>query len=250
MGSSKRISSDHPVRKLFTALACLEPYPPGVIAVPKQILGTSFFPGGTGLWCEGSSEVPHFPVGGVMVLGHDFHNIAGYEWSLLNVAENLDSPTWKQLRALLARVPIPLESCFFTNIYMGLREGDATTGRFPGSRCPEFKTRCQRFFIRQIQVQRPRVILALGKWVPGFLASLSPQLSAWTQFRTLRAIDTAGLPLILGVSFKGVSDHECAVVSLVHPCFRPSNIHRRTWKDLRGDAVELKMLQQAMSLND
>ncbi|MEO5958224.1 MAG: hypothetical protein ABIZ49_06345, partial [Opitutaceae bacterium] len=196
MGTPKQISSDHPVRKLFTTLTCLEPYPTGVVAVPEQILGTSFFPGGTGLWCEESSEAPDLPARGIMVLGHDFHNVAGYDRSRRNIAENLDSPTWKHLLALLSRVPIPPARCFFTNIYMGLRAGHGTTGRFPGSLCRDFTTRCQEFFIRQIQMQRPRVILALGKWVPEFLASLSPQLSAWTQFRTLTAIDMAGLPLM------------------------------------------------------
>ena len=247
METPKRLSPHHPVLELFKDLACWESYPPGVVAVPKQILGTSFVPGGTGLWCEGNSEVPHLPVGGVMVLGHDFHNVAGYEWSHLNVAENLESPTWKHLLKLLKRVPISLERCFFTNIYMGLCEGDATTGRFPGSLCPNFKQRCREFFIKQIEMQRPSVILALGKWVPEFLASLSPQLHPWIPCRTLKAIDSAGLPLRRGVSFTGVSDHECVVVSLVHPCFRPSNINRRTWKDLRGDAAELEMLQLAMS---
>jgi hypothetical protein len=88
---------EHPVRRLFAEHKVVEPYPADVIAVPEQILGTSFFPGGSGVWCEDIDGAPEFPVGGVMVLGHDYHNVAGYEWSRRNVAENLRSPTWRQV---------------------------------------------------------------------------------------------------------------------------------------------------------
>lgn len=47
-------------------------YPSGAIPVPEAIAGTAFFPGGHGLWME--EGAPSFPVGGIMVLGHDFHS--------------------------------------------------------------------------------------------------------------------------------------------------------------------------------
>jgi hypothetical protein len=235
----------HPVCQLFTAHKAVEPYPVGVVAVPEQILGTSFFPGGSGLWCEDGDGAPRLPIGGVMVLGHDYHNVAGYEWSRRNVAENLRSPTWRHLLNLLARVPIDPASCFFTNIYMGLREGDGTTGRFPGAGDADFKQRCRSFLIEQIRAQRPRLILALGSWVPEFLAPLSPDLAAWSRIQSLKTLDAAGLPLIAGVKFNGVADHECSVVSLVHPCHRPLNVHRRKWRTWTGDDAEVEMLKHA-----
>jgi hypothetical protein len=103
------------------------------------------------------------PVCGTMVIGHDFHSVAGYEWSRRHVGENLDSPTWRNLRSLLRDVPIAPETCFLTNAYMGLREGAATTGRFPGSLDAGFVTRCRLFLVRQLQVQRPSIVLALGE---------------------------------------------------------------------------------------
>ena len=116
-------TAQHPAHALFAGLDSVIPYPPGVMPVPEQIQGTSFFPGGTGLWHGQTAELPAFPTGGVMVLGHDFHSVQGYEWSRVNQAENLRAPTWRNLRHLLSRVPVQLEQCFFTNIYMGLREG-------------------------------------------------------------------------------------------------------------------------------
>ena len=71
------LPDDHPTRGLWSGLSAVEPYPDKVVAVPKQIPGTSFFPGGSGLWRESTDRIPQFPVGGVMVLGQDFDTYAG-----------------------------------------------------------------------------------------------------------------------------------------------------------------------------
>jgi len=243
----KLFPNDHSSRRLWSQVRAVEPYPPGVCPVPEQIAGTSFFPGGTGLWCETAPDVPPLPIGGVMILGHDFHSLAGYEESKRNIAENLRSPTWRHLLTLLRAVPISPETCFFTNVYMGLRDGEATTGRFPGSRDPAFVQRCQEFFIRQLQVQRPRLILALGAFVPPFLAPLSPELSGWGECSGFRGLDEAGLSTIAAASF-AQADHGCALVALTHPCLRPANVGRRSWQSLRGDAAELQMVRHALHL--
>jgi uracil-DNA glycosylase len=148
---------------------------------------------------------------------------------------------------LLDDVQIARETCFFTNVYMGLREGKATTGRFPGSHDPPFVHRCQQFFIRQLQVQRPRLILALGTFVPPFLAPLSPQLSGWAKGGTFAELDKADLSMIPEASFAG-ADHVCALVALTHPSLRPANIHRRRWQSLSGHAAEVQMVRYALSL--
>jgi hypothetical protein len=62
------------VNGLFEAMSAIVPpelHPPGVIPMPTPgISGTSFFPGGSGLFMEGRARnFIEFPVGGVMVLG-------------------------------------------------------------------------------------------------------------------------------------------------------------------------------------
>src|SRR5690242_16233098 len=82
-------------------------YPNGVKRIPKPIVGTAFFPGGYGLWNpKGQRPLPDFPVGGVMVLGHDFHSEAGYLESLRRGFESKTQPTWAALIKLLARAQI------------------------------------------------------------------------------------------------------------------------------------------------
>lgn len=244
-------NAPHPVHKLFAELIAVEPYPEVVIPVQKQIQHTSFFPGGIGLWRTLGSDLPLFPVGGVMVLGQDFDSVKGYEKSLENAAENLTMPTWKNLQSLLERVNIQPETCFFTNIYIGLRQGTKNTGRFPGAAFVEFKARCSKFLLRQIAIQKPGLILTLGTWVPRFLATLSPQLVAWStgSFKDRDKDQDCEGSVRRDVTFDlepfGLEPHRCVVASLVHPSLRGPNVHRRSWKTLSGDPAEIALLTEA-----
>jgi uracil-DNA glycosylase len=240
----------HPVHKLFKDAQEVRAYPSGVVEVPAQIQGTSFFPGGTGLWWGGAPVIPPLPVGKVMVLGHDFHSVAGYEWACEHENENLEATTWLHLQALLKRVPIRLEECFFTNIYMGLRKGTATTGPFPGATDAEFVRRCQKFFLHQFAVQQPKLILALGAYVPRFLAPLSQQLAIWSVPSSFPRRDKDKQSIRASVVFNGIAIRPCVVASIVHPCMRNSNVRHRHWyeRGLHGDAAELELVKHAAGL--
>lgn len=240
----------HVVNQLFGSIHEVEPYPPGVIAVPSRIPGTAFFPGGAGLWgMQSGDPMPPMPVNGVMVLGHDFHSEDGFRTSLAQGTEvpatpssgQRIPPTWTNLHRLLSEAGIPMERCFFTNAYMGLRKGSGTTGRFPGSRDSGFVDRCRHFLLRQIAAQHPATILTLGAWVPAFIAPLSSALARWTNLATMNAVDTAG-PVILGAEF-GSSGATCTVIALTHPSLRGPNVGRRQHDGVTGHAAELAMLR-------
>src|SRR6476620_3465173 len=94
--------SENPVLELWRRHPPSAGYPAGVVRVPEPIPGLAFFPGGYGLWDTGPDRpLPDFPVGGVMVLGHDFHSEAGYRDSLARGRESPTQPTWRNLLALL-----------------------------------------------------------------------------------------------------------------------------------------------------
>ncbi len=86
--------SMHPIQSLCSRHHPPHGYPAGVTAVREPISGLAFFPGGYGLWGTGPDRpLPPLPVGGVMVLGHDFHSETGYEESLRLGGERRIMPT-------------------------------------------------------------------------------------------------------------------------------------------------------------
>jgi hypothetical protein len=155
----------------------VQPYPTGVVAVPEPIERTAFFPGGLGLWMEERAVLNEFPTAQIMVVGPDFNTVATYECARALKSEVGSSRTWQNLRRIFELFNIPLQCCFFTNVYMGLRAIGRETGRFPGARDPAFVDRCINFFRRQMVVARPKLILTLGLeplreyWLRGCLAS-------------------------------------------------------------------------------
>lgn len=147
-------NAQHPAYALWRRHSRLGAYPDGCLAVPSPIAWTAFFPGGFGLWNPSPSEsLPPWPRGRVMVLGHDFHSEVGYREALLRGHEDPSNPTWREPVKMLTAAQIPLTSCFFTNFYMGLRRGTATTGKFPGSRDASFVATCRLFLQGQLDAQ-------------------------------------------------------------------------------------------------
>jgi hypothetical protein len=220
-------------------------YPEGVLEVPAAIRGTAFFPGGYGLWgAEAGRSLPDFPFRGVMVLGHDFHSEVGYRASVKAGRESVKQPTWRNLIRLLTCADIPLDRCFFTNYYMGLRAGAASTGRFPGADDESFVRHCQSFLIDQLRTQRPRLLITLGVHVPFAISSLSPYLDDWGLRRGFRHLDAVG-PMRDGVRFRGIPDFAMTIVALIHPSQRQASLHHRRYAQTTGDAAELAMLRRA-----
>jgi len=221
-------------------------YPAGVLAVPVAIAGIAFFPGGYGLWRPDIKQpLPPFPFGGVMILGHDFHSEEGYRASVKRTRESETQPTWRVLLSLLRKVGIEPSNCFFTNVYMGLRAGRATTGPFPGASDEQFVQHCIRFLSEQIDTQRPTHILTLGVNVPPLIAQLSPHLVEWSAGKGLRHLDAVG-PVRRGVRFDRIPDLETTVVALTHPSMRHASVRHREYRGKFGDAAELLMLEDAM----
>jgi len=232
----------HPAVELWNRHHPPGGYPAGVLGVQEPIPGRAFFPGGYGLWdADKSYPLPPMPVGGTMVLGHDFHSKQGYEESLKRGRESESQPTWRQLERVLDEVGIDPRRCFFTNIYMGLREGVATTGPFPGKDDRAFTDHCRAFLSDQLRVQRPSLILTLGINVPPFIGSLSTDLIDWTQGRGLKHLDAVGP--VRAARFETLN---CTLVALTHPSLRDASVRHRRYRGLVGHAAELAMLQEAL----
>ena len=236
----------HAIETLWSKHAPKRGYPAGVVPVPKPIPGIAFFPGGYGLWRPDiAAPLPPLPVGGVMVLGHDFHSEVGYRDSLKRGRESATQPTWRVLLALLARVGIDPAGCFFTNVYMGLRAGAETTGPFPGANDPAYVDHCLEFLGVQLADQRPSLVITLGVNVPPLLAQLSRDLDDWGEGRGIRHLDASG-PQRTGVKFSGIPSFSTSVVALLHPSMRHASIRLRRYRGHVGDEAEVAMLMDAL----
>lgn len=232
----------HPAATLWAHHHPPTGYPAGVVGVPAPIPGRAFFPGGYGLHGAKAGEpLPEFPVGGVMVLGHDFHSETGYAESRQLGRERPTLPTWRNLDALLDVAGIRPERCFFTNFYMGLRAGAATTGIFPGARDAPFVGHCRRFLLRQLRAQRPALILTLGVYVPVAIGTMSPSLAPWAIKRGLKHLDAVG-PMQTGVTFDEVEGLHTTAVALIHPSLRHASLRHRRYDGRVGADAELAML--------
>lgn len=236
----------HAVEQLWARHAPERPYPKGVVAVPRPIPGIAFFPGGYGLWRPNPKEpLPPLPVGGTMVLGHDFHSAAGYRASFRLGREPETQPTWRNLLALFERAGIDPRECFFTNVYMGLRAGRATTGPFPGASDTEFVAHCLSFLADQLAAQRPSLVITLGVNVPPLLAQLSEDLADWRLETSIKHLDSTG-PLRLVGGFAALPGFHTTVAALIHPSLRHASIRYRRYKNFSGDEAEVALLKDAV----
>lgn len=243
------MDTKHPVEHLFALLAQFDAYPAGVMRMTRRFSGTAFFPGGAGLWqVVPGQPLPPLPTGGVMVLGHNFGPESDFERPPDELAsENLNGPTWRGIRDVLARTGISLDQCFFTNVYIGLMAGRKATGTFPGSRDAAFVRWCQTFVLEQVRVQQPRLLLTLGKEVLPVVADLTPELSrAWSGARTLSEVDQRGAALVYPANVPSVP-HATAVAAMTHPANRAPNVKRRHYKDQEGDAAEMALMHDALA---
>jgi len=237
----------HPVDKLFSQLKTVEPYPQGVCGTDERIAGTAFFPGGDGLWKEQKNiERPAMPIGKIMVLGHNFDSVAGFRKSVAHGSENMKSPTWRYLINFLHDTNINPNSCFYTNVYMGLISGGSNVGKFPGSKDKAFVSRCLSYLKEQLAVVQPLVVLVLGIHVPALLANISEELSVWRGIASFRMLDDSGIPKISKVTFSDVHGVSSTVVALTHPSRRDLNVGRRKYKDFVGSEAEIAMVNEAL----
>lgn len=241
-------AASHPVDELASLAAALQPdvWPRGLVAVPTRISGTAFFPGGSGLWRPTPERLlPSFPVGGVLVVGHDFGTCGQYAAAMRAGHEPVETnPTWRDLTESLNQADIPLSNCFFTNAYLGLRVADSPTGALPGGAAETLRDMSLQVLRKTIALQQPRLIVTLGRFVPPLLARLAPtDLAHWLSARSLRDIDAVG-PLRRQVHFGEALT--ATVVALTHPSFRSANAHRRRSKSSRADQdVDRSLLAEA-----
>lgn len=183
---------------MLTKLTARLPYPAGIRHVePGAIAGPAFFPGGTGIL---DSDIPasaspgrYVPPGGALILGHNFHDVASWQASVSAGGEIGRTATWRNLVPMLTGFGIAPSTCFFTNAFMGLMERPGPMGTHPGHSDVGFRAACITLLRATIALQRPSIVLALGKQAPRLLAEAIPGLNGWRQRWSFKEFDSLRL---------------------------------------------------------
>jgi hypothetical protein len=200
----------HPVEVLVEHLPTVEPYPSGVAPVSqsKRIAGSSFFPGGNGLWAP-SGGMPDLPPRPVMVLGNNWGIVSDHESAFAEGAERMSHPTWRNLLSILRLAELPTQDCFFTNAFMGLMDSDSNIDDFPGARDHEFCRRCRDYLRLQLRTVEPRLVIAMGSAAVWMLSELTPDLRGWRGpkggRRSFKDIAASGSEVVSPVRVEGVA---------------------------------------------
>ena len=223
-------------------------YPEGLVPVRFFIPGRAFFPGGRGVFqMNGQRDRPPIPVRRVMVVGRDFDTELSYV-AALEAGEEEMRGTWENMLKVLKGAAIEPQACFFTNAFMGLRADPKTkrnTGVAKGHRSREFKAACQRFFLRQVELVQPRLVLCLGPAAAAFLAGCADLPQSWLE-ESLTAIDGESPgPLVARTDFHGAAATTSTICVLTHPSMRPANVWRRRYRGFEGIEAERVLLADA-----
>jgi hypothetical protein len=198
------------------------------------------------LFFDANTPLPKFPVGGIMVLAHDWGTVGDFNTYAPQDAENLNNPTWRNMLSFFVKTGINPKECFFTNFFVGLRTGKSSVGIFPGIKDASYVKLCQEFFVEQVEMQKPKLILVLGAHVPKLIANTSNQLSSWRYFDTFKKLDEDNLASFSGVKI-GNLNHTSSVVALVHPCYRQLTAKSRSWKGFAGDEAEVQLVKNVLA---
>lgn len=226
-------------RYLFKKTELIEPYPELVAPISTMLGVTAFFPGGYGLWKEEASDV--FP--SVLILGQDFSTEDEYILMLQTGKNEINGPTWRNMRKLFSEAELNLSDCFFSNIFIGLRKTKSMVGKFPGSKDKLYVSRCLDFMALQIKTIEPKIIVTLGKYPSELLSLVSEDLNSWKNGKALSDPNNGFKERV------NINGHICTCIALEHPSMRNSNVKRRIYGDKKGSEAEVAMLREALIIH-
>ena len=139
-------------------------------------LDFGFFPLGSGILVNENDksriEIATIEDGGTMVLGNDFGTLTYIETKCKNNREGSSKTI-----ANLQNIGLDINTTFFTNFYLGLRndklhEGTTMTKRIIALR-QDYKDLCYNFFLAQLELVNPKVVVCLGADVGQTLSEFS-----------------------------------------------------------------------------
>lgn len=230
-------------QELFKLLKTqVKAYPKGdMVPIYGNITGKGFFPGASG-------QLEEYGEKDIMILGHDFGAYSAYDASVKRGEENMKSLMWINLFKVFDEYNINSDRCFLTNVIMGAR---TCTKETPTSSNPLYKKsklfveECEHFLITQIDFQRPKAIIVLGRHLFKNLAHISTDLRELSNVKSFVELDKkVGLSFKKQIGINGIEGYKTNIGFIVHPSFRHNriNLNRRKNGSITGSDVEKKIV--------
>lgn len=140
-----------------------------------------------------------------------------------------------------------MKDCFYSNVFMGLRDTTSLTGRFQGFKDNNFVKRNVEFLSLQIDTMKPAAIITLGRPASELLAKLSKSdLECW---KSGRALSEPNIGFQKNIRFK---EHICTCVAIEHTSLRHLNVKRRIYinsiGEYRANSAEVEMLKDLVKI--
>ena len=224
-------------------------FPSTMINVEESISGLAFFPGGRGLYNDFDTSIKNKPI---MIIGHDFGKYEDFKKSVINGHENLSGATWRNLLCFfeeIKKLDVRLEDCFFTNVIMGFRDSKSSVKNPEYKKNKDFVNECVSFLKKQIEFQKPQLIIVLGKETFKYWAEISDDLkflNSIGNYKNLDSIYANSNFISKNTSLKN-SNLSFKIVFITHPCQRKLNLKYRKFENLLiGADAEIAMLKIAL----
>jgi uracil-DNA glycosylase len=235
------------VRRLWADVEAIGPedYPTAMAPSPRPLRQPGWFPVETGLYAPDDRRLPAaFPVGGLMVIGHHWGDIAFHTRAAAAPAPVID-PTSRNLDQMLRRAGFDLPTQVWrTNVFVGLRR-DGMMGPISLAGKDRFAQECSELLGAQMSEIRPKVCLALGRGPIRVLGRWIKE-ARWEQFTNFRRLDAVGGVVLRDVTFGGVST---TLIGIVHPCIG-ANARHQWWCGARGkDSLDALVELAAVAVN-
>jgi uracil-DNA glycosylase len=219
------------IKKLLGRIDAIK-YPADMKMIRGEVRNRAFFPGGKGTYDENDDTLSNKDI---MILGQDFGTESSFEKvRKQKFGDKKTDATWRNLLAFLEEVGIHPSRCFYTNAIMGVRRTGKIIGKAPAFKDKGFIKQCHEFFLYQLEIQQPKIILVLGKQVAQFISPLFDEKNdyGWERIHNYKTIDTDRKAVISKATFK--NKRESTLVLLTHPSLRHVTARHRHYEGVKG----------------
>jgi len=193
-------------------------------------LDYGFFPLGSGILTKKCKvEEAEIEDRGIMVLGNDFGTCEYLSTKCENKREREKNSTIKNIKT----IGLEIEKTFFTNFFLGLR----ITGKMIDKKISleDYKSFCNKFFLTQLKMINPSIVICLGKPVRFVLCDAFERLFPGKNLTYKKLYENNGYEVEIKDSVLG----ERKFVFIPHPSYA-----HIAWKHIRTK-IELAVKNEA-----